>query len=204
VNNHLARFLAAGSLLGIAALAGCAGSNQSAVPPQLAMTQPQSIIMPHPAACLAEVSKPIHAAGGTIALPACDTFGGTIGYPPNNAPAGTTTDLESYQTDPGGGTGNPGVGTVIAWVRSNGESTAGSVVFNSMPVKTATLFGSPVELPTGHTYTLYVYAFGIQQGSEALGSPVCTMARCTLTFPSPLTGMTVPQGIDLFFELDEM
>jgi hypothetical protein len=207
LNTHLVRFLAAGSLLGIAALAGCAGSSQSTVPPAQTLNLPQShVVAPqvlmHPNACKAVVTVEVEDAGGIIHLPACDTFGGAIGYPSNNAAEESTTTLTSYQTDPGGGTGKPASGTVIAWVKNHGNGS-GSVTFAGSPVKTGTLFASPLELPAGHTYTLYVYAFGAQQGSEQLGSPTCTANKCTLTFPSPLTGQTVPQGIDLFFELAE-
>lgn len=207
MKNYLARFLAAGSLLGIAALAGCAGSNQSAVPPYQTLNLPQSahVVVPDvsPPCPVGPLTKEVEDAGGTLLLPACDTFSGSIGYAANSATEEETTSLTTYDVDPGGGTGNPGVGTVIAWVKAHGNGS-GSVVFPSSPVKLAKISGAPLELPGGHSYTLYVYAFGVLQGSEALGSPTCTGTKCTLTFPSPLTGQTVPQGIDLFFELDEM
>jgi hypothetical protein len=204
VKNYLARFVAAGSLLGIAALAGCAGSHQSTVPPTQTLNFPQSqhVVVPDVNCPVGPLTRHIEDAGGTFALPACDTFSGSIGYPPNNAPeAAPSTSLTTYDVDPGGGTGKPSSGTVIAWVKAHGNGS-GSIAFNASPVKTATISGSPAELPGGHTYTLYVFAFGAQQGSEQLGSPVCG-AKCVLTFPSPLTGQTVPQGIDLFFELTE-
>jgi hypothetical protein len=201
LNTHLVRFLAAGSLLGIAALAGCAGSNQSAVPPYQTLNLPQSHVVVPLVPCPVTLTEEVEDAGGVITLPACDTFSGTVGYPPNNAAEESMTTLTTYDKDPGGGTGKPASGTVIAWVKSHGNGS-GSIVFKSSPVKTGKISGSPAELPGGHTYTLYVYAFGLQQGSEAVGSPVCG-AKCVLTFPSPLTGQTVPQGIDLFFELAE-
>lgn len=205
VNNHLARFLAAGSLLGIAALAGCAGSNQSAIPSQtLNLPQSSHVVLPDASPpCPVTKTEEVEDAGGIIVLPACDTFSGSIGYQKNNAVEEGTTTLTTYDVDPGGGTGKPATGTVIAWVKAHGNGS-GSVVFQSTPAKFGTISGSPAELPAGHTYTLYVYAFGIQQGSEPIGTPTCTGTKCTLgPFPSPLTGMTVPQGIDLFFELDE-
>jgi hypothetical protein len=48
------------------------------------------------------------------------------------------------------------------------------------------------------TFTLYAYAFGVEEFSEHLGSPT----NGVLQFPSPLNGITVPFGLTICFELD--
>ena len=214
---NLSRIAALGGILGVVALAGCAGSssNQSALPGggltgTQSFQQPMQGLIPD-LACPQTKTEPIKAAGGTVVFPACDGFSGKAGYPKNNAPAGSTTTLTSYSQKhmppPSGGEGTPSQGTVIAWISSLGQSSAGSITFCNFPtcaVKNASLKAKGTLMSPTHSYELFVYAFGIEQGSESLGSPVCAHGSCTLTFASPLTGQTVPQGITLWFELDDL
>ena len=199
------------------------GSNVPPLLPNLPLIVDAGIGLPSHAAAAMELGydavcpksgvSSIVAKGGVIKLPACDGWSGTVAYPKNNATPGTTSTLTTYSVAhppaPSSGQGTPATGTVIAWISSIGTGSSASITFcnfPSCPVKYAHI-SSTTQLNQTHTYELYVYAFGVQQGSEYVGSPVCakgTTKACKLTFASPLTGQTLPNGILFWFELDDM
>lgn len=210
----LVRVATLGGILGVAALAGCAGSgsNQMALPTAaqnvasaMAVHQPIQNVVPD--TCVVPVTQPIKKVGGVITLPKCGGFAGQVGYPSNNAPMGAKTTVTTYDDamtlPPSGGYGTPSGGTVIAWVSSVGNSN-GIITFcnyPTCPLKMGTLTSK--KLKKLKTYSLYVFAGGSQQGSPlALGSPHCTRLTCKLgPFPSPLTGQSLPQFVTFWFEL---
>ena len=216
----LSRFVALRGVLAIAAVT--APANAGVVRPmtitpqaythQVQPTQPIEELG-YDAVCPKSGVSSIVAKGGVIKLPACDGWSGTVAYPKNNATPGTPSTLTPYSVAhppaPSSGQGTPATGTVIAWISSIGTGSSASITFcnfPSCPVKYAHI-SSTTQLNQTHTYELYVYAFGVQQGSEYVGSPVCakgTTKACKLTFASPLTGQTLPNGILFWFELDDM
>jgi hypothetical protein len=206
VKKTIARLAWISCELCVIAATGCAGSpvTQSSFSGNGGIARPQSIrIVPdrfNPTVCGVSKSFIVNSAGGRLVVPACDNFYDWVGYPPNDAPARTMITLTHYDTDPGGGSGQPPSGTVIAWIKFR-LTAASNVTFNSSPEKAAMIRASQSELSKSNSYSLYVFVNGQQaQSPRQLGSPTCG-AHCVLTFKSFMNGQTFPQGFDIFYEL---
>jgi hypothetical protein len=195
VNHNLARLLAVGALTGMLA-AGCSGSRtaQSPVPPMSPVAQSPMQLLIVPDACGKAVKITINPAGGTLRLPTCNTYGGTIGYPSNNAPPNTTITIKTFTRL--SGVPKPSGHKVLAYVQATGNGS-GSIQFSN-GTASSTLVG--VGIVTTKTYSLYAYAFGIMVPGfpKSIGRPT---QNGKITFNSPLSGENVPQGITVTFEL---
>lgn len=194
VNQNLARLLSVGALVGMVAAAGCSGSSTSQVPMPNPLTQPQvHFVMPD--ACGVASTQPINPAGGTLTLPTCNTYGGTIAYPSNNAPAGDTITLKTYTELPGAPE-PPAPHEPLAYVNATGNGS-GSVQFGSGK-PTSNLVGRGIK--KGVKYNVYAYALGFSVPGfpKSIGK---AQANGSISFPSPLSGQNVPNGITVTFEL---
>jgi hypothetical protein len=144
-------------------------------------------------------STPILAAGGSLSLPAFGGFSGSIGYPTNNAPAGAVNAvLESSTTNLGTLPSAPGA--IFHEQFQLSSTTTQSVTFNS---GTATGSFSSSALSPAKTYTLYVYipalAGNTPYATQSLGSP----SGSTISFTSPISGITIPVGVSVVLELGQ-
>jgi hypothetical protein len=194
VNQNLARLLSVGALAGMVLGAGCSGSTgQAPMPPSNQLTQPQShFVMPD--TCGAASTQPINPAGGTLTVPACHGWGGTVAYPSNNAPANDTVTIKSY-TVLRGAPKPPRPHKAIFYVTAHGNGS-GSVSFGS-GTPTSTLTGP--GLMAGKKYSIYAYALGfLVPGFPKVIGPA---GAGTVSFPSPFANENVPNGITVTFEL---
>lgn len=209
MQNNLARVLSICSILGVAGLAaGCAGSSNSQSPlPSVGSSSPAaSSLLRAPAAlrlvvpdtCGKNTTEPINPAGGTITLPPCGGFTGSLGYPSNNAPGGATLVLRTSITKPKG-VPTPSGKTVLLFLQATAHSSTSSITFNSGNA-TAKLTNKK-KLLSSHTYSAYAYAFGflLKGFPKELGAPT----NGSLSFASPVSGVTLPTGITVTFELTQ-
>jgi hypothetical protein len=170
----------------------------TATPTASPTTTPTAVPTASPTASaspFATSTTPISAAGGTLSLPSFGGFSGTIGYPTNNAPSGVNAVLVSSTTNLGTLPSAPGA---IFYEQFQLSGSAQSVTFNSGTASGT--FASTALSPT-KSYTLYVYipalAGNTPYATQSLGSP----SAGSISFTSPISGITVPVGVNVVLEL---
>jgi hypothetical protein len=195
VNQNLARLLSVGALVGMVAAAGCSGSStsQAPMPPMSPLAQPQVRLFV-PDTCGKASTQPINAAGGTLTVPACNGWGGSVAYPSNNAPAGDTVTIKSY-TKLAGAPKPPAPHKAIFYVTAHGNGS-GSVSFGA-GTPTSTITGP--GLHAGKKYSIYAYALGFLV--PGFPKKIGPATNGSVSFPSPFANENVPNGITVTFEL---
>jgi hypothetical protein len=180
--------------------------NWQGMPPPEAPHSPFQPLQAPPPAVLDPVGacgdtlSPLSPKGGVLTLPVCEDFGGTLQYPPNKAPSGTTASLVSYPLPPppSGGWGTPKSGTVLWYISTLLNSSANQIAFGE--TKKLLVIKSHRMSPANN-YSLYVFLNGQQLGNPLkLGVPKCA-ATCVLSAQSPFNGETVPANVTFWFEV---
>lgn len=178
-------------IAGMLVLAGCthvANPVLPAVAPQVERVKPD--------ACNTKDKEAINAAGGHFIIPACGGTTSTITYGANNAPTGSSATVSASTTNPNKVLcGAPRGETVVDYFTAQLKSTASQITFGTTSKKSH--IANPA-FKTASTYTIFAYAFGVEQFSQSLGHP---SSRGVLTFNSPVNGRSIPQGILVCFEL---
>jgi hypothetical protein len=174
--------------------AACLGVGSAAMT-RPALTSPAHQIQVQPNSNCGSKTESINPAGGAFTIPPCNGTKGKVTYGTNNANNNTVT-LQSAASNPAPSICGTASGeTTLAYVLATGNG-AGSITYNPTSKK-STLKNA--AFPPSLTFTLYAYAFGVEQFHQSLGSP---NNKGVLKFSSPLNGMTIPLGITLCFELD--
>lgn len=187
---------AATALLFVFGLAGCAAtlghagslapaSKQSvaAKPAPAAPAQSQAVVHGDD---LQTRTENLNASGGTLYVPAISEFHGSVTYPSNNAPAGTTVTLSDSTTD-SFGTPAPPKGKAIFYLQIvlNGSN---SITFNAGTIKGRLVLE---DADQDLTYTVYAYSGGVLVYTSP---PVHLNQNDALTFKGSFPGGTLPGG----------